>query len=278
MDNLIFCLSKILWLIFSPVHFVVILFLISVFFIRSGALKQFIQGLAALFFLVALILPIGEWALLPLEQCSVDTAPPMRVDGVLVLGGAVDIQISTARNAIAFNDAGERVLALLKLIRQYPNAQFVYAGGSNSLKRTQLGEADYISRFLSEMGMKPTTMVFESQSRNTYEDAFYSKEVYTRIPHQNWLLVTSAFHMPRTLGLFQKMGEASQTQFYPYTVDYKTPGVFKFELRFDMLQNLQRLDKAAHEYVGLLVNQLQRRSNSFMPCSQVSSQRMRSMS
>lgn len=266
MDNIAFWLSKVLWAIFSPAHFAVFLLLAS-FIIQQRLIKLVLRGLVTAFFTIALIFPIGDWALLPLEQCNSDQGMPMRVDGVLVLGGAVNISVSNARNAIAFNDAGERIFAMLKLIKQYPSAQFIYAGGSNSLKRVNLGEADYVRMFLDDMGAKPANMIFESKSRNTYEDAKETRDAYSLTPKQNWLLVTSAFHMPRTFGLFQKMGEKSETAFYPYTVDYKTPGKFKFEFKFDFLQTLLKLDTAAHEYVGLLFNSMMGRSNSFMPCS-----------
>lgn len=190
----------------------------------------------------------------------------MKVDGVLVLGGAVNTTLSDARKSIAFNDSAERVLGLLKLIKQFPNAQFVYAGGSNSLKPGSQGEAEYVRQFLDEVSMHPSSMVFESQSRNTYEDAMLSKETWAKTPKQNWLLVTSAFHMPRSFGLFEKIAAESQTSFYPYAVDYKTIGQFKFELRMDMLQTLLKFDTAAHEYAGLLVNKVMKRSDRLFPC------------
>ncbi len=266
MDNIVFWLSKVLWAIFSPAHFAVIILVIS-FFIKPRLVKSILRGLVAAFFMLALMFPIGDWALLPLEQCNADQGIPMRVDGVLVLGGAVNITVSDARNAASFNDASERIFSMLKLMKQYPTAQFIYAGGSNSLKKVNMGEADYVRMFLEEIGSKPANMIFESKSRNTYEDAKETKDAYSMTPRQNWLLVTSAFHMPRAFGLFQKMGEKSETMFYPYTVDYKTPGKFKFEFRFDMLHSLLKLDTAVHEYIGLLMNSLMGRSDGFMPCS-----------
>lgn len=266
MDNIAFWLSKVLWVIFSPAHFAVLILVLS-FFIRPHFVKSLLRGLVAVFFLIALLFPIGDWALLPLEQCNANQGMPMRVDGVLVLGGAVDITLSDARNAPIFNDASERIFAMLKLMKQYPTAQFIYAGGSNSLKKMNMGEADYVRMFLEDVGSKPANMIFESKSRNTYEDARETKEAYSMTPKQNWLLVTSAFHMPRAFGLFQKMGEKSETMFYPYTVDYKTSGHFKFEFRFDMLRTLLKLDTAAHEYVGLFFNSLLGRSDGYMTCA-----------
>lgn len=266
MDSFSFWLGKILWAVFSPAHLIVILFIIS-FFLKSNAIKSFLRGLTALFFLIALLFPIGDWALLPLETCSPDQGMPMRVDGVMVLGGAVNTNLSNARNAIAFNDSAERVFALLKLLKQYPSAQFLYTGGSGSLKQNGLGEAEYVKQYLDEMGMRPQSMIFQSQTRNTYEDALMNKEVFGKTPKQNWLLVTSAFHMPRSFGLLQKMGQKSETAFYPYVVDYKTSGKFKFEMRMDLPQTLLKLDTAAHEYVGLLFNLLLKRSDSYLSCS-----------
>ena len=267
MDDIGFWLSKIIWAVFSPAHFIVILFILSFFLSQTNGLKSFIRGLTAVFFVVALLFPIGDWALLPLEQCNSDQGMPMRVDGVFILGGGVNTRLSDQRHAIAFNDSSERIFALLKLLKQYPNAQFIYSGGSSSLKQNSIGEAEYVKQFLDDMAVRPQTMGFESQSRNTYEDALLNKEIYGKTPKQNWLLVTSAFHMPRSYGLFQKMGQKTETMFFPYPVDYKTGGQFKFELRMDMLENLLKLDTAAHEYVGLLFNLLLKRSDNYLSCS-----------
>ena len=267
MDDISFWLGKIVWAVFSPAHFIVILFIISLFMNQYGFMKPFIRGITALFFLAALLFPVGDWALLPLEQCNSDQGPPMRVDGVLVLGGGVNATVSDQRHAITFNDSAERIIALLKLLKQYPSAQFIYTGGSNSLRQASLGEAEYVKQFLDDMGVRPATMVFESHSRNTFEDAVLNKEVYGKTPKQNWLLVTSAFHMPRSYGIFQKLGQKTETTFYPYVVDYKTGGQFKFEMRMDMLQTLLKLDTAAHEYVGLLFNYLLKRSDNYLSCA-----------
>ncbi|MBY0428575.1 MAG: YdcF family protein [Alphaproteobacteria bacterium] len=267
MDDIGFWLGKLVWAIFSPAHFIVILFVFSFFLSQQSFLKSFIRGITALFFLIALLFPIGDWALLPLEKCGFDQGMPMRVDGVIILGGAVDTLVSDQRHAITFNGSAERIFALLKLIKQYPSAQFIYTGGSNSLKQGSPGEAEYVKQFLDDMGMRPPTMAFESHTRNTYEDALMNKDIYGKTPKQNWLLVTSAFHMPRTYGLFQKLAQKTDTLFYPYTVDYKTFGNFKFELRMDMLQTLLKFDLAAHEYVGLLFNMLLKRSDSYMSCN-----------
>jgi uncharacterized SAM-binding protein YcdF (DUF218 family) len=265
-DTISFYLSKILWAFFSPAHFVVILFLLSFFVIKSPFFKTFVRGFAGLFLCLALLFPIGDWALVPLETCTAEHGMPMRVDGVIVLGGGVNIRVSDSRNAIAFNDSSERIIAMLKLIKQYPNAQIVYTGGSSSLKHTEKGEADYVKQFLEDYGLNTANMAFQNKSRNTFEDAMLTQNMYGVLPKQNWLLVTSAYHMPRTLGLFMKAGEKSETHFYPYAVDFKTPEKIKFELRVDMLQTLLKLDTAAHEYVGLIVNKILSRSDSIMSC------------
>jgi uncharacterized SAM-binding protein YcdF (DUF218 family) len=266
-DTISFYLSKILWAIFSPAHFMIILFLISFFIKNTSWFKKLLLGSVALFFTAALLFPIGDWALTPLETCTVDQGMPMHVDGVIVLGGGVNIQVSNARNSIAFNDAAERIFEMLKLIKQYPSAQFVYTGGSSSLHQTDKGEADYVKQFLDEYGINTAAMSFQNKSRNTYEDALLTQNMYGVLPKQNWLLVTSAYHMPRTLSLFKKMGEKTQTNFYPYMVDFKASEKVKLEMRVDFALTLLKLDTALHEYVGLFVNKMLSRSDAFMPCS-----------
>jgi uncharacterized SAM-binding protein YcdF (DUF218 family) len=263
-----FWLSKIVWGVLAPSHLFVILLLLTFIFSIKRPLRYFLRGLSMLCLVVIMLLPVGEWALLPLEQCYTDDAPTdKKIDGIIVLGGAVSPAVTKARRSIAFNGSADRVIAGFKLMRQYPDAQFVYAGGPGFMKYADFFEADYVKHFYKDLGLDVTKGFYENQSRNTYENAFYSKEIWGNVPAQNWLLVTSAYHMPRAYSLFDKMGRASRTNFIPYPVDYKTIGMFKFDMTFDFLNNLDRLDTAAKEYIGLIFNKLSRRSAEFWPCA-----------
>jgi uncharacterized SAM-binding protein YcdF (DUF218 family) len=265
-DTAFFWIGKIVWGIASPSHFAVLLLLGS-FFIHRFMLRTILRSVAIFILTVAFFLPVGDWALVPLEQCTEQQSLPMNVDGVIVLGGAVNLPVTDARESVVFNNSADRMMTFLKLMKIYPKAQFVYAGGSSSIKHPDFHEADYIKRFLGDMGIDTSKMVFEGYSRSTFEDAVATQSVYGKTAKQSWLIVTSAYHMPRALSLFQKRGASSETRFSPYAADYKTSGKFAFDFNVDLLGNLGKLDIAAHEYVGLIVNRLMNRSDAFMPCS-----------
>lgn len=267
LDILIFWISKVLWGIFAPSHFIVLILILSVFFVNNIYLKILLRFVSLFFLILAFLFPIGDWVLLPLEQCNEQQSPPLHVDGVLVLGGAVNIAVTDVRTSVAFNGSADRVMALLKLLKVYPGAQFVYAGGTSSIMRPDFHEAEYIKRFLDDLGTDTSKMVFEGLSRSTFEDAQFTKETFSKTPGQNWLLVTSSYHMPRALSLFEKVGQPSSTKFTPFPVDYKTPGKFSFEVNFDLLGNLEKYDIAMHEYVGLIINKMMHRTDEMWPCS-----------
>ena len=70
----------------------------------------------------------------------------------------------------------------------------------------------------SRDGLDARRILVETRSRNTYENAVYSKELAQPQPGQIWLLVTSANHMPRAVGCFRAVG----FDVIPYPVDYDT--------------------------------------------------------
>ena len=142
----------------------------------------------------------------PLEdrfpQPPTDLAPP---DGIIVLGSAVNGRVSKARGQTVF-DEGERATEAALLAKRYPDARVVYSGGNGSLISTVSTEALAAKRFLSDLGVDPARVTLEDRSRNTDENARFTAALVHPQPSQRWLLVTSAFHMPRSMGVFEKAG------------------------------------------------------------------------
>lgn len=265
-DTLFFLVSKLGWALFTPSHLLVILLLASFVVPAYEVTRAAMRAVIAILFAIMLVVPVGDWLLLPLEQCMADQSPPLHVDGIIVLGGAVSQQITEARNQPSFNGSVDRIITMMKLMKQYPDATIIYTGGSNAINLHSFQEAKIVRQLVLDLGLDDKNLLGENNARNTYENALYSQPVFARTPGQNWLLVTSAYHMPRAMALFEKAGEASDTHFFPYLTDFHTGGRFQPELIFDLASNLERVDTAAKEYVGLLVNKLLKHSDRFWPC------------
>ena len=103
---------------------------------------------------------------------------------------------------------------------RYPNARIVFTGGSANLISNDAKEADYAAEIFESLGIPKSRLIMERASRNTYENAEFTKELVAPKPGERWLLVTSAFHMPRSIGLFRKAGFAVEA----YPVDWRVGG------------------------------------------------------
>ena len=267
---MLFALSKIFWLLFSPVSLLVLAVLLGLLgllidrlFYRPWAWRwgrRLLLG-GAFAFLAMTLLPLDILLLRPLEERFPQvTALPAGIDGVVVLGGALSPSGSQARGAPQINAAGERVFAMLELARKLPQTRVVFTGGSASIVSPDYREADEVKRLLRDLGVREERFLFERASRNTRENALYSHDLVLPKRTERWLLVTSAFHMPRAMGSFRALG----WQVVAYPVDYQTPEGGGY-LQFDPLGRLSRLQLAAKEWVGLAYYRLRGWSGRLFP-------------
>ncbi len=197
--------------------------------------------------------PLGRILILPLE----DRFPPWNPaqgspDGIVVLGGAIAPGISLARGAVALNDSAERITAVAELARRYPNARIIFSGGTAALFNGAL-EAPLAVKEFEALGVAHDRITAEEQSRNTIENAVFSRLIAQPKPGERWLLVTSAFHMPRAIAAFRAAGFPVEA----YPVDWRTRGPIDATAPFiSMTDGLRMTDFAVHEWVGLLVYRL----------------------
>jgi uncharacterized SAM-binding protein YcdF (DUF218 family) len=138
----------------------------------------------------------------------------------------------------------------------------VFSGGSSSLMSNEQREADYAAALFESLGIDKTRLIVDRDSRNTYENAVFSKKLAAPKPGERWLLVTSAFHMPRAVGLFRKVGFPVE----PYPVDWRVgraADVFAFT-QFS-LEGLLRTDVGVREWLGLIAYWLTGRTGTLFP-------------
>jgi uncharacterized SAM-binding protein YcdF (DUF218 family) len=186
--------------------------------------------------------------LTPLEERYPKPVLPQKVDGVVVLGGGFEGAINLARGGYELNSGGDRYVEAAILARRFPAAKIVVSGGAGALVLEGESDAGTAPRLLIALGVAPDRLVLETRSRNTYENAVFTREMVTPKPGETWLLVTSAFHMPRAKALFDKAGFAT----VPWPVDYRTTGREGVSVFADnAADSLQATTLAIREWVGL---------------------------
>lgn len=209
-----------------------------------------VGGLLAIVFL-----PINQWATRPLEDAVPRPASLPRVDGILVLGGAVREDVSADREITALNAAAERMTEAVVLARRYPQARIVFSGGSGRLLRHETSEAEQARRLFDALGVPEARIVYESASRTTWENAALTRRIVVPAQGEVWLLVTSALHMPRAVRIFGALG----WNLTPWPVAYRTSrrGLRWIEAPGERIASL---DVAVHEWLGLLAYTLAARA------------------
>lgn len=262
-----FYLSKTLGDLAIPSNFITLLILVGLLaawrgrFMRAGR-RLVAAGVVLL--LVVGYLPVGTALLVPLENRFPrwdDTRGPPT--GVVVLGGVVNTYISATRGEISLNTSANRLIAAVTLYRRYPDMRIVFAGGNSNLIFKGLSEAPYAARFLESLGVPTSQIAIDRISRNTAENAVNSRNIAAPKPGERWLLITSAAHMPRAIGLFREAGFPVEA----YPVDYRTGGWrdLKALPPLSPLSGLYRLDVAVHEWEGLIVDWVTGRSAVLLP-------------
>jgi uncharacterized SAM-binding protein YcdF (DUF218 family) len=207
--------------------------------------------------------PVGNALIVPLE----DRFPPWdhsrgAPHGMVVLGGALSPDISYARNTAALNEAAERLTVVAELARRYPDARIVFSGGSGAVLFKERPEAESALRLLESLGVAKGRVVAEGKSRNTVENARFSRELAQPKPGERWLLVTSAYHLPRAMGIFRKAGFPVEA----HPVDWRTRGARDALRPFPTLgEGLRRTDTAVREWIGLLAYWLTGQTSELFP-------------
>jgi uncharacterized SAM-binding protein YcdF (DUF218 family) len=260
-----FILAKVLSFFALPSNVIVILGLFGVLLIGGSLTRLGLRLAAASVLLIAVcgFSPLGTALILPLENRFPPWNPSHGApDGIVVLGGAFDNAVSGARAAVALTDAAERLTSAVELARRFPAAKIVFSGGHGELLPEGPSEAEQALRLFESLGVARSRVIVDDRSRNTAENAAFSKAVAAPRPGERWLLITSAHHMPRAVGAFRRIG----FEIDPYPVDWRTRGVADLLRPFWALSDgLKRTDVATHEWLGLGVYWLTGQSSGLFP-------------
>ena len=257
-----FILSKLFWAVARPGNLLLLLALVGlllVWFRRRWGHALLVLGLGG--FLAVAVLPLDQWVITPLEQRFPQPAAPLKVDGIIVLGGAVDPFLTADHNQPALGGSAERMTEFVALARRYPDARLIFSGGVGSLRPGRLTEADAAKMLFDSLGLQDRGVVYEGRSRNTWENAVESKALMQPKPGEVWLLVTSAAHMPRSVGIFRRVG----WPVVAWPVDYQAGDQDARIFDMTLVTHLASLEKAMNEWIGLVAYRLMDRTTTLFP-------------
>ena len=263
-----FALSKIGFFLIQPSNIMLLLSIAGLMLLRGDRRRELGGRLAAIGvggLVIGGLSPLANWIILPLEQRFPRpdiSALATGIDGIIILGGFEEGRITVARRALQLNEASERLTEAVSLAKRLQSAKVVFTGGSGSLFGKDEVAAGQVRDFLIDAGVARDRILLEDASRNTRENATKTRDLLKPQAGSRWLLVTSAYHMPRSISIFRQVG----FDVIAWPVDYRTAGpsdAFRF---FDSIDNgFRRLDTAAKEYTGLLVYRLRGWTDALWP-------------
>ena len=248
--------SQTVWYFAQPSSLIIVLLLVGVLLIRrSPSVSAWLIRIAVVCLLAMAVLPLGSLLLSPLEnrfpmrQVEEMTSPP---HGIIVLGGAEQPGIIADRQTLAVNHNAERLIEGVRLARRFPTARIIVTEGT-------------ALEHFATMGIARERLTLERKSSTTFENAIYSVELANPATDQVWLLVTSAYHMPRAVGSFRKTG----FKVTAWPVDYRTPRRIRWwRIPHQPSKGISDVDLATKEWVGMLVYWLTGRMNELFPAPQ----------
>lgn len=260
-----FLLSKTLGIMLLPTNFLIGIGLAGALLLATRFASAGRRLLIASVALLAIsgFSPLGYLLLYPLEE----RFPPWDAargapDGIIVLGGSIDADLSAAHDVPVISAALDRIVASAALAHRYPNARILFTGGSANLLSNDAREADYAASLFESLGISKQRLIMERRSRNTEENAEFSRAMAAPKNGERWLLVTSAYHMPRSVGLFRKAGFDVE----PYPVGWRVGGRDHLSAFSNLaVDGLERTDLAVREWMGLIAYRLTGKIDHLLP-------------
>jgi uncharacterized SAM-binding protein YcdF (DUF218 family) len=257
---MIFYLTKVLWVIFNPFNLIIFLILFGVFFslINLKFISKLSYIAASLAFILFGILPTGSYLNYLLERDFYDsTSIPSNLTGIVILSGASDPYLTREHNKVALGSAAERLTESVVIIKNNPNIKIIFSGGPAYFNYPNLKDSDSAKLFFSEMGVDFSKIIFEEQSKNTFENILFSKKIANPNLDEKWLVISSAHHLRRVINVSIK----AKWKLIPYATDFNFSKKYDFDISLNFLENLNQFNKATHEWMGLIYYYLTKKAN-----------------
>jgi uncharacterized SAM-binding protein YcdF (DUF218 family) len=264
MDNLFFVLSKLAWGLLSPINLIILVISLATLLLLFNRIStaKWLLFPTVVVSLVVLAYPVGDYLMYPLEaRFSKPVALTEEIDGIIVLGGGEDLKSSLSWQTAELGNASDRYFAAVVLARHYHDVPIIFSGGNNFLRfQSHEKEGHIAHQILTDMGIAGNRIIIESQSRNTAENFQLMKEILPKLDGK-YLLVTSAFHMPRSVGIARQHA----INVIPYPVDYRSNKANFRQLDFNLFEHLEVLEPAWREWIGLTVYYWTGKTSEWLP-------------
>ena len=246
-----FYIAKVANYLLEPLYILSFFLLILIFLLLFTNFKKltiFFAKFLLILFLFFGYTPLSNFLLNKIEDfIKPSKYPAQQLTGVIILGGSFDLELeSKERNEVLLNSAAERLTKALEIYRKNPRLLILFSGASNKIKPIGWSESDMAKKFFLEQGVRSENLMFENQSRNTFENISYSKDIIKN-NKGTWGLITSASHMPRSYFAFKKQGLILE----PIIADYRTGTSSIFWINFDIKKGLENWNIILHEVVGI---------------------------
>jgi uncharacterized SAM-binding protein YcdF (DUF218 family) len=246
-----FYIAKFANILLEPLYILSFFLLVLVFLLLFTNLKKiiiFFTKFLLILFLFFGYTPLSSFLLSKIEDfIKPSRYPVQQLTGIIVLGGSFSFELeSKERNEVLLNDSAERLTKALEIYKKNPKVLILFSGYSNKPKPTVWNESDVAKKFFLDQGVRFENLIFENQSRSTFENIKYSKDIIANYKG-TWGLITSASHMPRSYYTFKRQGLILE----PIIVDYKTGTSPIFWINFDIKKGLVNWKLILHEIVGI---------------------------
>lgn len=196
-----FVLSKILSFLLNPFFWILILLLWGILSANPLRKKKMLWSAVTLLLFFGNSIIVNEIKMAQEQKWKALQPATFLSDTAVLLGGfAFEVDQTTH-----FAESGDRMLQALKGFESGEINTLVVSGGSGSLSNPKLKEAWLVKNYMTQGGFRTEGLLFEAESRNTYENAQNTRELLGPQAH-NIVLITSAFHMKRAMGVFKKAG------------------------------------------------------------------------
>ena len=234
-----FYIAKFTNYLVEPLYILSFFLLILIFLLLFTNLKKltlFFSKFLLILFLFFGYTPLSNFLLNKIEDfIKPSRFPVQQLKGIIVLGGSFNSGLqSRERNEVLLNSSAERLTKVLEIYNKNPKLLILFSGFSGELKPQGWSESDMAKKFFLEQGIKSDNLIFENQSRNTFENIKYSKDIILSYKG-TWGLITSAYHIPRSYFTFKKQGLVLE----PISVDYRTGTSSIFWINFDIKKGLE---------------------------------------
>ncbi len=247
--------NDLIWSLLKPSQLILYGVIFGVLLRRRSFGRSLLVASAAIL-IVCAVFPVGALLTAPLENRFPPLQFPEPPAGIIVLAGAEKTVLSRETGESQLNRSGDRLTSFLMLAHQFPEARLAHVGAGSTYRGTS--QSNVARDIILGTGVDSSRIVFESKSRNTCEGARLAFQSLNPEPDEDWLLVTSAYDMPRAIACFR----ATDWRVVPHSTDYNYHTVFQVHL---FAENLANIDLAVHEWIGLFYYRILGRTREIFP-------------